>query len=203
MNASAAQPVSERNGCHEGHAGEHPCDVKNMMLSLNHVAWGARTSVRFTPATSTENGLQAVLRFAILISIWALTACKSSSPSQYVSPRVSGRVLDAQSNQPINGVQVRRLGPDQNVDVADPPKAGQVMEQSSAVRTGRDGTFVLDSVRNLALFRKVGWYTVSLSFAHAGYEGFVTNYTLANATNTAKGEPLVTTGDIHLRPLSK
>ena len=58
----------------------------------------------------------------------------------------------------------------------DPPKAGQVMEQSSVIRTGEDGTFVLDSVRNLALFRKTGWYTVSLSFAHAGYEGFVTNY---------------------------
>ena len=174
-----------------------------MMFSLNQVASGAQASVRFTPATSTENGLQAVLRFAILISIWALTACKSSSPSQYVSPRVSGRVLDAQSNQPINGVQVRRLASELNADVANPPKAGQAMEQSFAVRTGKDGTFVLDSVRNLALFRKTGWYTVSLSFAHAHYEGFVTNYTLANATHTTKGEPLVTAGDIHLRPLSR
>jgi hypothetical protein len=174
-----------------------------MMFSLNHVAWGARTSVRFTPATSNENGLKAALRFAVFISICALAACKSSSPSQYVSPRISGRVLDAQSNQPIRGVQVRRLAPDQNVDVADPPKAGQVMEQSSVIRTGEDGTFVLDSVRNLALFRKRGWYKVSLSFAHAGYEGFVTNYTLASATNTVKGEPLVTTGDIRLRSLSR
>jgi hypothetical protein len=111
--------------------------------------------------------------------------------------------LDAQSNQPIRGVQVQRLAPNQNLDVDDPPKAGQVMEQSSAVRTGKDGTFMLDSLRNLALFRKVGWYTVSLSFAHADYEGFTTNYTLAHATNTARGEPLVTTGDIRLRPLSK
>ena len=92
--------------------------------------------------------------------------------------------MDAQSNQPIKGVTVRRLAPDQNVDVDEPPKAGQVMEQSSGVRTGRDGIFVLDSVRDLGLFRKMDWYSVSLSFSHADYQDFVTNYTVANATNT-------------------
>src|SRR5580765_3785513 len=152
-----------------------------MMFFSNHIAFGTRTSARFTPATSNENGRKAALRFAALISICALAACKSPSPSQYVSPRVSGRVLDAQSNQPIRGVRVQKLAPNQKLDVDDPPKAGQVMEQSSAVRTGKDGTFVLESLRNLALFRKVGWYTVSLSFAHADYEGFTTNYTLAHA----------------------
>lgn len=174
-----------------------------MMFSLNRVAWGARTLTRLAQASSNGTGLKSALHAAVFISICASTACKSSSPSQYVSPRLSGRVLDAQNNQPIKGVQVWRLAPDQNVDVVDPPKAGQVREQSSAVRTGQDGTFVLESVRNLALFRKVGWYTMGVSFARAGYERFVTNYTLANATNTASGEPLVTTGDIRLRPLSK
>ena len=177
-----------------------------MMFFSKHVAFGVRTSVtsvRFILAALSRTGLKAGLRFALLIALCALIGCQSSSPSQYVSPRVSGRVLDAQSNQPIKGVSVRRLAPEQGGDGHDPRKAGQVMLESSGVRTGRDGTFVLDSVRALGLFRQMDWYLVSISFSHAGYERFVTNYTLANATNTAKGKPLVTTGDIRLRPLSK
>ncbi len=75
------------------------------------------------------------------------------------------------------------------------------MEQAWAVFTGENGTFVVDSVRNLVVFRKTGWYSVGLSFERTGYEQLVTNYTSVNATNTVKGEPVVNAGDILLRPL--
>ena len=42
-----------------------------------------------------------------------------------------------------------------------------------------------------------------MSYSHAGYAVLTTNYTLANATNTATGEPLVNAGDILLPPLTR
>ena len=71
------------------------------------------------------------------------------------------------------------------------------------VRTGNDGTFALGSERNLELFGRGRWYSVAISFNHTGYASFMTNFTPANATPTAKGEPLVKAGDILLAPLSR
>jgi hypothetical protein len=131
-----------------------------------------------------------------------LAGCVSSSPSQYVSPRVTGRVLDAQTQQPIKGVSVQRLTPDQDPGVDEAMKGGQIIAQTLAVRTGSNGRFVLSSERDLALFRELGWSSVSVAFDHPGYERFVTNYTLIDAIVTPKGEPLVKAGDIRLRPKS-
>lgn len=142
------------------------------------------------------------MRLVLLTLVFTVAGCVSSSPSQYVSPRVTGRVIDTQTRQPIKGVQVQRLTPDQNVAAGEAMKGGQSIEQAPAVRTGSDGRFVLDSERDLALFRKLDWYSVSLSFDHSGYERFVTNYTLIDAIVTPKGEPLVKAGDIRLRPKS-
>jgi hypothetical protein len=142
-------------------------------------------------------------KLAVLILACGLWGCKSYSPSQYIAPRVEGRVLDSQSRQPLKDVRVQRVNPDQSYRIDDPPKGGQMMEKTPAVRTAADGTFVLDSERSLALVRELGWYSVSLSFTHPAYERFTTNYTLAQATNTASGEPLVKTGDIRLIPLAK
>ena len=138
------------------------------------------------------------LAFAIMAGI--VTGCKSSSPSQYISPRITGRVLDAKTRQPIEGVQVRRLLPRLEPDVAQVIKGGERLDQSPAVRTGRDGEFVLVSETNLALFQRLGWYSVDVAFAHPGYERLTAEYTLANATNTPTGEPLVIAGDIRLQP---
>jgi hypothetical protein len=139
---------------------------------------------------------------------WVMVAClsggcKSTSPSQYISPRVEGRVLDSQSHQPIKDVQVRRHAADDNYRAEDPPKGGEMIKKAPAVRTAADGTFVLDSVRDFALLQEIGWYSLSLTFQHPAYERFFTNYTLAKATNTVSGEPLVKTGDILLTPLAK
>ena len=132
-----------------------------------------------------------------------LAGCQTYSPSQYLSPRVIGRVLDARTRQPIPDVLVRRFRSDENLRGLDTSKGGQAMAQAPAVRTGPDGTFVLDSERNLAFLRKVGWYSVTLSFQHARYERFVTTYTLKDATKTSNGETLVKAKDILLVPLAK
>lgn len=129
----------------------------------------------------------------------AIVGCQSASPSRYSSPRITGRVLNAQTQQPISGVQVRRVTPqDPNVDQT--VKGGQSLEQSAAVRTDSDGRFVLVSQKILTVFSRLGWYSVSVVFTHPNYERLTTEYTLLNATNTPSGEPLVRAGDIRLQP---
>ena len=139
----------------------------------------------------------------ILISVVWLTGCQSSSPSQYIFPRVTGTVLDAQTCQPLKDVHVRRLGDSRPMNPNVPPRGGEVMARESALFTAADGTFVVDSVTDLAVFRKVGWYAVSLSFEHAGYERIVTTYTPADVVVTSKREPVVNAGIVLLQPVPK
>jgi len=115
---------------------------------------------------------------------------------------VEGRVLDAQTHQPLAGAKVRRVVPE-SATVAETRKGGQVMERTPAIRSRNDGTFALDSERGLELFRRSSWISVTIAFEQTGYESFTTNYTLVNATNTPSGEPLVKAGDILLVPRSK
>jgi hypothetical protein len=127
-----------------------------------------------------------------------LPGCASMSPSRFVSPRVTGRVLDSQTHQPIKDVQVRRLTADTNPRPMDAPHGGKLLEQSSAIRTAADGTFVIKSVRTLTPFGDFGWYSISLAFDRAGYASIVKSFTLANSTNTPAGEPWVNAGDVLL-----
>jgi hypothetical protein len=145
------------------------------------------------------------LKLFLGLSSLALTlaGCQSGSPAPYIAPRVTGRVLDARTSQPLAGVAVSRLTPDQNPDPSNPPHGGQLIEQVPVVRTGPDGSFVLDSVRDFTPFRRSGWYGVSIAFEHRDYVRRVIDYTLANATNSAKGEPVVPAGDIRLEPKTK
>src|SRR5439155_18731929 len=49
-----------------------------------------------------------VQAIASLLLVGALVGCKTHSASQYVSPQVTGRVLDAESRQPLAEVKVQR-----------------------------------------------------------------------------------------------
>ena len=138
---------------------------------------------------------------AAMLSCCVLPGCRS--PSQYVSPRITGHVLDAERRQPIRDASVVRVFPYQPARSDTPPKGAQLLRARPGVQTGDDGAFTLDSERSLVFFRTVGWYSVTLSITHPGYVAFTTNYTLADATNTTRGEPLINAGDILLKPLPK
>jgi hypothetical protein len=133
----------------------------------------------------------------VLFSIGAL-GCKSLS--HYVSPRIEGRVVDASSHQPIPGVVVKRLSGDEESATMDSPKGGALMMRDNGVRTSADGTFVLESMKDLAVFRKLTWYSVSVSFEHPAYQNFIGVYTLNMATNQTTGEPIIHAGDVLLTP---
>jgi hypothetical protein len=111
---------------------------------------------------------------------------------------VIGRVLDAQTQQPLKGIKVVRLAPDQQPNVLDEVKGGQALASAPAVRTDADGRFELASERTLSPFRRGGWYSVSVAFEHPERLRLVRNYTLKQSVLTPKGEPVVDTGDIWL-----
>jgi hypothetical protein len=134
----------------------------------------------------------------LALSPFFLGGCQSASPTAYVAPRITGRVLDVQSQQPLAQVTVRRLGDDQNRSRMEPRHGGQTLQQPPAFRTSVDGAFVLESARALTPFRTTGWYVVYVAFELEGYESKVIHYTLANATNNFKGEPVINAGDIKL-----
>jgi len=151
-----------------------------------------------------QTGISASIASALaILTVSGFAGCQSYSPSQYVSPRVTGRVLDAQSREPLKNVQVQRASSGRDVTVGEAPKAGQVMEKPTPITTRSDGTFVLNSVQDLVLFRKTHWSSVKVSFECGGYQWMVTNFSAANANQTASGEPVVNSGDILLNPVAK
>jgi len=140
--------------------------------------------------------------FAWVLAACLVTGCKSASTSQYTAPRVEGRVINAETRQPLGGVKVRRVDPYAGDASRQVPKGGQSIEKAPAVRTRSDGAFALESERDLKLFGRTSWYSLTISFDQAGYALFTTNYTPANATTSPRGEPEVQAGDILLVPLS-
>jgi hypothetical protein len=132
-----------------------------------------------------------------------LVGCKSRSPTHFVSPRVIGRVLDAETRQPLAGVEVTRVVPDYDAGSMDQVRGGEILARPQPLRTSTEGTFDLDSQKSVAFFRQIAWFTAEISFAGRGYETFVTNYTPANAIFLPSGEAVIHAGDIPLTPKSK
>jgi hypothetical protein len=142
--------------------------------------------------------------YLLLVAACLLGGCQSSPVlnSQYISPRVTGRVLDAANSHPIRNVSIRRLTAGQLEAVSSQGVGDRSLERTPALRTDKDGRFDLDSERDLTLFRRAGWYSVTLAFTRKGYERFVTNYTLTSAVVASNGEPVVDAGSIMLQPVS-
>lgn len=135
------------------------------------------------------------------LAVCVVVGAGCHSPSQYSSPRITGRVLDEETRQPLKNVQVRRVS--DTTPAMAPPKGGEMLKQAPSIFTDADGGFVLKSVRDLAFIQRVQWYSVSVSFAHRGYEQLMMTYPLSSATNTPSGEPIVPVGDVLLKPLAK
>jgi hypothetical protein len=134
----------------------------------------------------------------------ALLGCQSDPFSLTVSPRVTGRVLAADTQQPIADVKIRNLNNTDGGNNTMPPKGGQLLQAEAPIRTDQDGMFVMEVERVLAPFRKGGWFSMQLCFEHPGYDRFITNYSYLNlGTNTINGKPGLTAGSIFLRPAAK
>ena len=140
----------------------------------------------------------------LCLAALALAGCQSHTFSVAVSPRLTGRVLAADTGQPIADVKVRNLDQPDGVNGTVPPKGGALLQAKAVVRTDHDGKFVLETQRVLAPFSGSGWFSVRLSFERAGYERFLTNYSYLNlGTNSSNGQPGLNAGNILLRPAAK
>jgi hypothetical protein len=138
------------------------------------------------------------LLFAPLALALFLSGCKGWSLSQCVSPRVTGRVLDSETRQPLERVEVHRViqsRPSNNT----PPKGGQELQNAPRiVLTSADGSFKLDAIYSVAAFQVYSWSSVDVQVRYAGYLTLTTNFAAAVVTDSG-GEPCVNAGDILLQ----
>ena len=133
-----------------------------------------------------------------------LVGCESHQFNHYTAPEVKGRVLAADTHQPLANVHVVRGNAGSNFEPFGPPKGGQLLIQPAPVLTDADGRFVLPSRSVFAVFRAAGWSSAPVTFQHSGFEIFFTNYTSGNVlSNTTSGPPVVNAGDVLLAPTEK
>jgi hypothetical protein len=151
---------------------------------------------------SAESRISREITLSLLLV--ALCGCQSGDYNHYTAPEVTGRVLAADTHQPIANARVIRTGGNNNADPIGPPKGATLMIQPVPVMTDADGRFLLESKSVFALFRNAGWWTAPVTYQHAGYQTFSTNYTASNVTtNIPAGVPVVDAGDILLRPMTR
>ena len=140
----------------------------------------------------------------LCLAALALAGCKSHPLSVDVSPRLTGRVLAADTGQPLADVKVRNIDHTEDFNRTSPPKGAERMLAKRIAYTDHDGRFVLETERVLAPFSGAGWFSVRLSFEHAGYERYLTNYSYLNlSTNSSNGAQALNAGNIRLRPAGK
>jgi len=143
---------------------------------------------------------------ALCLAALAVAGCKSRQISPYVSPRVTGRVLAADTRQPLADVRVmRQESTDREDGTVQSLKGGlALMNAPLVVRTDQNGRFVLDAERVLAPLWGASWFSVDLVFQCPGYQRFQTNYSLLNlSTNSVEGQHSFGAGDIFLQPARK
>jgi hypothetical protein len=136
---------------------------------------------------------------AVLLLFLTWCGCQSQTIGLHVSPRVTGRVLDAKTRKPLSGVIVSRNRPD--VSRSSPPKGGELLTRKPDIRTDANGSFALESETVLSLLPWGGWSSLRLSFEKGGYERLVTNISITELpTNNASTHRLVHLRDVLLHP---
>ena len=135
--------------------------------------------------------------------ILVLAGCQSGRFTHYTAPQISGRVLAADTRQPLANAQVQHAEM-QKFEPFGSPKGGAVLMQSSGVQTDAEGRFIMPGESVLAIFRQPGMWSVPVIVSCSGYQSFTTNYTGTKViSHSATGVPEVEAGDIWLQPLER
>lgn len=138
--------------------------------------------------------------FVLPLFVFILTGCKGWSLSQCVSPRVTGRVLDSETRQPLGDVEVQRVIHRPRSSGNANPKGGELMQNAPRiVLTRADGSYTLDAVYSVAAFQVFSWSSVDVQFRHTGYLTLTTNLAASIVPSDSGGEPCVNAGDILLQ----
>lgn len=135
-----------------------------------------------------------------LLTVIFLAGCASMRFGNYTAPEVWGRVLAADTRQPLVGVAVSRVSPEGSRNAIS-EKGVQSLRQAWTVKTGDDGSFVYPSQSYFMVFQSGGGWSLSLSLQASGYVALQTNLLPTKVTGTLPdGKPLVDLGDILLEP---
>ena len=139
-----------------------------------------------------------------MVSLIALhCGCHSFHVQDYVSPRVTGRVLDAETRSPVPNVTVQKVTGDQSAQSGFPPKGGEQMLASGQVHTDKDGLFEMAAEKDVLTFSG-GVYLVRLQFQHSNYETLRTNYSGKHITDAGpKSPPELNAGEILMKRLEQ
>lgn len=130
--------------------------------------------------------------------------CQWVGFTSHVTPQVSGRVLDADTRQPLTGVKVLRVLHGRVENPATAQHGAELLQQGPPVQTDGQGAFVYPSHSYMTLLRGANWWSLTLSFQAVGHVSLQTNFTTANvSTNLPDGTPVVDAGEIYLKPLPK
>lgn len=139
----------------------------------------------------------------LLLAVF-LNGCQWVGFNNHVTPQVSGRVLDADTHQPLAGVKVLRVLHGQVENPAAAVHGAELMQQSRPVTTDAHGEFIFPSKSYFTFLNEAGWWSLKLSFQHDGYAAWRTNFSTADVKTTLPdGTPRVEAGDILLKPLPK
>ena len=139
-------------------------------------------------------------QLTLFAGLLLLAGCASGKFTRCIFPQVSGRVLAADTHQPLANVQVQRVSTPAFQPFG-PPKTGQAQIPFGGVQTDADGRYELPGENVLSFFRQAGWWSVPVSYRCAGYETIQTNYTGANfQTNSGSTVNLINVGDILMQP---
>ncbi len=175
-------------------------EAQVVRASLRGVAADVRRRIRARPIPGTIRLVTSAATGVCLLALVLLSA-GCSSPTQYISPRVTGQVLNAETRQPVAKVKIQRLHDKPRVDPNTVPRGAEAIQENWYAYTDAEGRFTVDSTTTLTFLNTVTWYSVTLAFAREGYTTYTTNYTPAEATFLPSGEPVVNAGTILLPPL--
>jgi hypothetical protein len=135
----------------------------------------------------------------MLLFVLTLMGCDSIGPAESTTQSVTGRVLAADTLQPLAGVTVSRVVPGQNIGT--PDKGAQLLQQGRPEITGADGVFEVPGESSVTLFRRSDGWSARLMFRAPGYVSWQTNFSADTLTNqTDAGTTVVNVGNVLLRP---
>lgn len=139
----------------------------------------------------------------LLVVAVGLAGCNSVGFFDSATPRLTGRVLDAQTGQPLGGVKIVRLTPGQSADAGSPAYGAQLMLQGRPDFSAADGTFAVAGTKYVTFIKPSGQWSVNLMFRAGHYDTLVTNFTAADdAVRSATNSRVMNVGDVLLQPKS-
>lgn len=140
----------------------------------------------------------------IALALLLLCGCQWVGFTDRATPQICGRVLSAETQQPLTGVQVLPVLPGQPSIDDSSEKGAQRLLRGRPVTTDAEGRFTFPSRDYITLFKGGSWWSLKLSFQAYRYATLQTNFSGANVHHrTTNGIPQVDAGDIFLKPLSK